>query len=188
MSPSRWDMPPVYLQSGNPENEDNATLAYKGQLGVRFTVTNPQRSPADNTTGAGRSKGYQVVKTDSTMSVSPFPGAVAWWADKTQYMVTTSVTKLGRGRVAGVFRNSPTKGNFTCIQVEGPAPVKIVDSPASPAVANTGQFVIPSATDGKADLLAAGTAASYPALGVVAGALNLGDNTIIVDLDVPVST
>ena len=32
-------------------------------------------------------------------------GAVAWWSDQAQYLVTTSVTTLGRGRVAGVFQN-----------------------------------------------------------------------------------
>lgn len=186
MSPSGWNQQPVYLQSGNPETEDNVSLLYRGQLGVRFFNTNPQRSAPG--ADAGRSKGYQVVRTDSTMSVSPFPGAVAWWSDKTQYLVTTDPTKLGRGRIAGVFRNSPVKGNYTCIQVEGPCPVKLVDAPTAAPTANSGQYIIPSATAGKADCLAVAAAATYQPLGVVAGALNLGDNTIITDLDVPVTT
>ena len=118
------------------------------------------------------------------MTVAPFQGAVAWWADKTQYMVTTTVTTLGRGRIAGVFQNAITPGNFGCVQIKGPATVKFIDAPtAAPTIA--GLFVIPSATNGKADCLAANTAALYPALGVSAGALNLGDNTAVVDLDVP---
>lgn len=185
MSPTGWGNQPVYLQSGDPESEDNATLAYPGQLGVRFTVLQPSRVAA----GAedGRSKTYQLVRTDSTMTVAPFRGAVAWWSDKTQYLVTTSATKLGRGRIAGVFQNAPTKGNYTCVQTEGPATVKFVDAPtASPTVA--GLFVIPSATDGKADCLAAGSAATYPTLGQSAGTYDPANTVGVVDLDVPQTT
>ena len=180
--PNGWNNQPVYLQSGDPENENNASLAYGGQLGTRFMVVQPSRSAA----GAedGRAKGYQLVKTDSTMAVAPYRGAVAWWSDKTGYVVTTTVTTLGRGRIAGVFQNSVTPGNYTCVQIKGPATVKFVDSPTA-APAATGGFVIPSATNGKADCLAAGSAATYPTLGVAAGSMNLGDNTAVVDLDVP---
>ncbi len=52
----------------------------------------------------------------------------------------------------------------------------------------TGKLVIPSATNGKADCLAAGSAATYPVLGYSAGAMNLGDNSAVVDLDVPETT
>ena len=183
--PNRWDMPPVYLQSGDPENENNATLAYPGQLGMRFTVIQPTRSAP----GAedGRSKTYQVVKTDSTMSVAPFRGAVAWWSDKTGYVVTTTVTTLGRGRIAGVFQNAPTPGYYSCVQVGGPATVKFVDAPtANPTAA--GLFVIPSATNGKADCLAAGSAPTYPALGVSAGVYDAAQAQAVVDLDVPSTT
>lgn len=183
--PNRWDMPPVYLQSGDPEQENVASLWAPGTLGARFTVIQPTRSPA----GAedGRSKTYQLIKTDSTMTVAPFKGAVAWWADKTQYLVTTTVTTLGRGRVAGVFQNAITPGNFGCMQTHGPATVKFVDAvTAQPTVA--GLIVIPSATNGKADCLAAGSAATYPILGYSAGAYNAADATAVVDLDVPETT
>lgn len=186
MSPNRDSQPAVYLQSGDPETENTPTLLYPGLLGARFTVINPSRG----TTGVEnvRSKRYQLIRTDSSMSVAPFRGAVAWWSDKTQYLVTTTVTTLGRGRIAGVFKGAITPGNFGCVQVEGPATTKIVDSPTAAIVANSGQFVIPSGTNGKADVLAAGTAATYPTLGVIAGALNLGDNTVVVDLNVPETT
>jgi hypothetical protein len=73
------------------------------------------------------------------------------------------------------------------VQFGGPANVKFVDAPtASPTVA--GLIVIPSSTAGKADCLAAGTAATYPKLGVSAGALNLGDQTALVELNVPETT
>lgn len=188
MSPIGWSNQAVYLQSGDPERESNPTLAYPGQLGMRFTTRQPHRAAA----GAeeGRSKTYQIVKTDSTMTVAPFKGAVAWWADKTQYLVTTTVTALGRGRIAGVFQNLPaypiTRGHYTCIQTGGPGITKFVDGAA--ITANSGQFVIPSATNGKADIIAAGTAATYPVLGVIAGTLDASAMECIVDLDVPQTT
>jgi len=183
--PNRWEMPPVYLQSGDPEQENTPTLHAPGTLGARFTVIQPTRSPAG--AEAGRSKTYQLIKTDSTMSVAPFRGAVAWWSDKTQYLVTTSPTALGRGRVAGVFQNAITPGYYGCIQRGGPATVKFVDAPtAAPTAA--GLFVIPSATAGKADCLAAGSAATYPALGVSSGAYNAMEAEGVVDLDVPETT
>jgi len=183
--PNRWDMPPVYLQSGDPESENVATMLYPGQLGMRFTVTQPSRSAPG--AESGRSKTYQYVKTDSTMSVQPFLGAVAWWSDKTQYLVTTSPTALGRGRVAGVFQNAISAGNFGCIQTGGPATVKFVDAPTSNPTA-AGLFVIPSATAGKADCLAAGSAPTYPPLGTSAGVYDAAQAQGVVDLDVPQTT
>lgn len=183
--PNRWEMPPVYLQSGDPETENTPTLSYPGLLGARFTVIQPSRTAAG--AEAGRSKSYQLIQTDSTMSVAPFQGAVAWWADKTKYLVTTSVTALGRGRIAGVFQNAITAGNYGCVQTHGPATVKFIDAvTAAPTAA--GLFVIPSATNAKADCLAAGTAATYPALGVSAGVYDAGNALGVVDLDVPETT
>lgn len=186
MSPIGKFMQPAYLQSGDPENENVPSLLYPGLLGAKFTVLQPARTAP----GAedGRSKTYQLVQTDSTMTTAPYRGAVAWWSDKTRYLVTTSPTALGRGRIAGVFQNAITVGNYGCVQTNGPASTKLVDSPTAAVTANSGQFVIPSSSAGKADVLAAGTAATYPPLGVVAGALNTGDNTVVVDLDVPETT
>ena len=187
--PNRFENPPHYLESGDPEKEASNTLLYPGQLGMRFTVIQPSRTPAG--VEEGRSKTYQRVKTDSTMTVAPFKGAVAWWSDQAQYMVTTSPTTTGRGRVAGVFQNLPTfpitPGQFTCIQVGGPAIVKFIDAPtANPSVA--GLFVIPSATAGKADCLAANTAALYPPLGRSAGTYDAAQAECVVDLDVMLAT
>lgn len=181
--PNNIRLQPLYLQSGDPESENVTSLAYPGMLGGRITIKQPG-PPGSPGAEDYRFKTYQLIQTDSTMSVAPFRGAVAWWSDKTKYLVTTSPTALGRGRVAGVFQNAIAVGNFGCIQTQGPATVKFVDAPtAAPTAA--GLIVIPSATAGKADCLAAASAATYPALGVSAGALNLGDNTAVVDLDVP---
>jgi hypothetical protein len=183
--PNNWGMQPVFLQSGDPEQENTPTLAYPGQLGMRFTVIQPTRSAPG--AESGRSKTYQIVKTDSTMTVAPFVGAVAWWSDKTGYVVTTTVTTLGRGRIAGVFQNAITSGNYGCIQTGGPATVKFIDAvTAAPTVA--GLFVIPSATNAKADCLAAASAPTYPPLGVSAGVYDATNTVGVVDLDVPQTT
>ena len=175
---------PIYISTGDPETVNDVTLQYPGQLGMRATIKQPS-GPGTPGSESYRDKTYQLVQTDSSMGTAPYLGAVAWWADKTAYKVTTDPTKLGRGRIAGVFQNAITPGNYGFIQTQGPASVKLVDAPTSAPTANSGQFVIPSATAAKADTLAAGAAATYPVLGVVAGSLNLGDNTIVVDLDVP---
>src|SRR5262245_53741919 len=161
MSPNRYEMPPMWVSTGDPETVNDPTPQYKGMVGMRYTIVQPPRSTPG--AEAGRSKRYQYVQTDSTMSVAPFPGAVAWWSDKTAYKVTTSPTTLGRGRIAGVFQNAITPGFYGFVQFEGPATVKFVDAvTATPTAA--GLFVIPSATAGKADCLAAGNAATYPVL------------------------
>ena len=185
MSPNRWDMPPMWVTTGDPETVNDPTPQYKGQVGMRYTAIQPSRSAPG--AESGRSKTYQYIQTDSTMSVAPFAGAVAWWSDKTKYLVTTSPTALGRGRIAGVFQNAITLGYYGFVQTEGPATVKFIDAVATaPTVA--GLFVIPSATAGKADTLAAGTAATYPTLGVTAGVYDAANAVAVVDLDVPQTT
>lgn len=202
LSPVGWGTQTLFSPSGDPEKDDipvspiTGQVAYPGQLGMRMTIIEPNRlAPGPF---QGRSKTYQLIQTDSSMATAPFPNAVAWWADKTKYLVTTSVTKLGRGRIAGRFPDngaggSITKGNYGFIQTEGPGLVKIIDAPTSAALA-TGLFVTPSATDGKGDILAAGTAPTYPPLGVTVSTMNPAytngpnDNTVIVDLDVPQTT
>lgn len=189
MSPNGWFSQPVYIPGGDPEAMNEPSLLYPGQLGIRFSYINPPRSiPADSQTLAtgeeGLPKTFKLVKTDSTMSVAPYDGAVAWFSDQANNVVTTTVTTLGRGRVAGVFKNSVTPGYYTCVQVKGKGKVKFVDTPtAAPSAA--GLFVIPSATNGKADCLAAGSAATYPPIGRSAGALQGGTSEAIVDIDVP---
>src|SRR5665213_2682779 len=119
---------PMYIQSGSFEGENvlAATDPYPGMIGGRATV---------NVKGVG-GKTYQRVLTDSSMAVAPFQGAVAFWSDKTRYMVTTTVGTLGRGRPAGIFQNAIVPGNIGYIQVEGRGNVFFIDTPtAAPTAA-----------------------------------------------------
>src|SRR5260221_1590107 len=159
---------PMYVQSGNLETENipisaGAVDPYPGMLGSEVTV-----NALTGATGTQPGRTYKRIQVDSTATVTPFPGAVAYWSDKTKALVTTAATN--RGRVAGVFRNAIGLGNIGFIQKTGPcAGVKIIDAPtATPSIA--GLIVIPSATAGKADVLAAGAAAAHPPPGVPNGA------------------
>ena len=116
MSPNSWFNQAVYIPSGNPETMNEPSLLYPGQLGIRFNYTNPPRTLPAETQEDGSPKGFQLVKTDSTMSVAPYQGAVAFWSNEASYLVTTTVTTLGRGRVAGVFKGAVTPGNYCCVQ------------------------------------------------------------------------
>jgi hypothetical protein len=183
--PNRFENPAVYLQSGDPEKENTPSLHAIGLLGSRFTVIQPtgRGSPATQ----GKSKRYQLVKTDSTMTVGPYPGAVAYWADKSNYLVTTVNTNLNA--VAGVFGNLVDKGNYTCVQIGGPSYVKLVDADSTAAV--VGDMVIGSAaTAGKGARVAGGTALTYASLGRVLAPLTklASEARVLVDLDVPEST
>jgi hypothetical protein len=179
---------PIYLgHQGDPETVAFDVWPYPGQIGAKVTI----QQPGPRGSGAGqvedyRSKTYQLVQGDSTMSVTPFPGAVMWWQDKSRYRVTSLPTSTSRGNIAGVVGNSsPGAGQTFFIQTEGPARVKVID--ASALAVAVGDSAIPSATAGKADRTAAGTAPTYPTLGLFASTINLGDATAIVDLAVPVT-
>ncbi len=168
----------IYLPNGgDPENQNEASLQQPGMLGGR--VINPSTSG---------NKEYQLVQVDSSTTNTPagtvYDGATAWWSNRDRFLVGTAPGALGRGNVAGVFVNAATPGRYTCVQVVGRHDqVKLIDGvTASPTAA--GLFIIPSATNGKADCLAAGSAATYPVLGRSASTLNLADSTCQVDLNV----
>lgn len=186
--PNRWEQPAVYLQSGDPETENVVSLLYPGQLGIRFTVIEPTRSIPVSTSSAGRSKRYQLVRTDSTMTVAPYKGAVAWWSDQSQYLVTTNspTTAQTRNRIAGAFVNAITPGNFGCVAIQGLATVKFIDA-VTQANLIAGAWVIPSATNGKADVVASATAPTQQPLGTLSSPLvfNASDLTCLVDMNVP---
>ncbi len=160
----------MYLPTGDPETVDiaEADYPYLGMIGTKITMNRPVRNPATGLV-AGHEKQYQLVRTDSNMTVAPFHGAVAWWQATATHTVTTDPTALGQGRIAGAFTFANVVGNLTLIQKRGPIEnLKFIDGVATaPTVA--GLHVVPSATAAKADTLAAGTAPTYPLLGTTIG-------------------
>lgn len=157
--PNNITQPAVFLQSGSPETENRAADGLSGgQLGSRITVKVPPATAG----GDQLAKGYQLVQVDSAMGTAPSAGAVAYWRRSSGYVVTTDPAIAGRGNVAGVFRLAATVDYICCIQQTGLVTDLQVQT-GTPL--DTGLEVIPSATAGKADVMAAGTAATYPVMG-----------------------
>jgi len=122
------------------------------------------------------------------MTVAPFKGAVAWWSTRATYLVTTSATN--RNSVAGIFQNdeavTPIKaGQFCFVQVEGPAITKFIDGDALTAATTNTRQVIPSATDGKAAVMALGTAPTHTVIGQTVGSGTAALALAVVELAIP---
>ncbi len=164
-----------WLQSGLPqsENRPSGTQNMDGQLGIRFTFNDP----AD----ANIAKRYQLVQADSVMDVVPYSGAVAYWLANTGYRVTTDVSVAGRGNRAGVFLGALTVNQIGCIQIAGKGPCDV--DTGTPLA--TGLFVVPSAADAKATVIAAGSPATYPALGRTVSATAISGTVYPVELECP---
>lgn len=155
-----------FVQTGDPTTVNETTPYAPGQLGKEVTVTNTSGS---SNPGQG-AKVFKYVQVDSGAPVVPSLGAVAWWLNRDNFIVTTYAGN--RGQVAGVFcAATPNVGNCGYIQIGGPAMVNLVFPPTA-VPTNAGMFVIPSATDAKADCLAAGSAATYQPLGTTSNTTN----------------
>ena len=155
-----------FVLTGDPTTVNETTPYAPGQLGCVVLVKN---TSAGVDPGQG-SKTFRYVQVDSTATVAPFKGAVAWWSNKDTFLVTTNAAN--RGQVAGIFTSAnPNLGNFGYIQIGGPAIVKFIDAVTSAPTA-AGLHVIPSATNGKADCLASGSAPTFPLIGVSNAAYN----------------
>ena len=110
----------IWLPTGNPDTTNISSTDFlslggqPGGLGIRF-----QASPATNA--------YQRVKLDSGATSATSVGIVAanqlaYWKDKSQYIVTNdSAQAIGgsgqgtssfRNFVAGIFRSAVTAGNY----------------------------------------------------------------------------
>ena len=92
---------------------------------------------------------------------------------------------LAYSAAEGVFLGAINPGRLAIIQTGGRhGQVKFIDAVTSAPDAS-GKIVIPSATAAKADCLAAGTASTYPPMGVSAGAYDATNTVAPVDLNIP---
>lgn len=175
-----------YVKSGDPETENSAVDVMPGTLGRYMTVKRlSSGTPVASDDPNGSDHTYRRIRVDSTMTIAPFRGAVAWYASRTGYLVTTDPSRQGRGRVAGVFKNAITPGNYGYIQTGGLCEQVKFQNPVTSSPTETGLIVIPSAEQAHADCLAAGSAATYPILGYSASAYDSTNFTATVDLCVP---
>lgn len=163
----------VYVGSGNPDTVNDSSLYAGGELGMALDWDN---------------RAYQLVQCDSG-AVAGGTGAVAnkdlaYWKDKTKYLVTNSLINAlggsseGRNQVAGVFRTIVGGGNFCFVLQRGDnAPVK------SDGNGSAGDSAIADSTTARVTNVAAGSAPTYQKIGVVRGAASGG--FINVDFDIP---
>jgi len=158
---SRYQNP--YLPNGGNPGDLNIAVASFRFIGMLGTIHTAQYLDAD---GVKRRKTFMLVKTNATLTAAPFDGCIAYWSAQDSYEVSTA---LVRGRPAGVFVNVPGVSSVCMIQILGRHPgVKyLASTTAAPSAA--GLHVIPSATVTEVDCLAAGTAATYPLLGLSVG-------------------
>jgi len=108
-----------YVISGNPDTVNAASAYFDGQIGQSIDVNDRE---------------YQFVQLDSGATASTATGVVAanqlaYWHDRSQYIVTndsanallSQTASSFRNNVAGVFRNAVTAGNYCFVLQQGRA-------------------------------------------------------------------
>lgn len=164
---------------------------YYGMVGKRLVCTAAMAAKLSDTTIATLYEGiYQYVQFKSGSTATPARGALVYWYDFENYIITPDVSATSNfggdnsGLIAGVILNSVTKGNYGFIQIAGKAGV-LFTTPITKTTPVQGDFVTAnSTTTNKADVLADATGLTGPtmkrALGVsietpVANAIKLVD-------------
>lgn len=138
-----------------------ADWRYPGQIGSAFTF---EEKDVD---GITRSKTWMLVKTASVLATATVNGTCLWWSDQDAFTVTTLATN--RGRVAGVALRVCAVNSVVAIQIGGRHPGVHVIAVPTAAASVAGMWVVPSATDARADVLALGTAPTHTPLGYAVG-------------------
>lgn len=161
----------VYISTGDPDTMNASELYKPGELGAVFDFAGSRR--------------YQLVQLDSGATAAPTVGVVAatqvaYWKDKTKYLVTNDLRFSQRNLAAGIFRMAVTAGYYCCILKKG----KAINVKAASATYADGDNVMPnSGTAADVTVVAAGTALTYGTLGVARGAS--GSGVVAVDVDIP---
>ena len=169
--PNERNQQPIHLGNAiDPDNVNETTLYYEGQLGAAHEWND---------------RSYQRVKLDSGATSSTSVGVVAanqlaYWKDKDAYLVTNdSAQAIGgqsangyRNFVAGVFRNAVTAGSYCDLLTAGDN-IPIADGGNTFAVGES--VIAEGATAAAADRVAVGTAPTYQLLGYARGAASGGN-------------
>ncbi len=188
----------IWLPTGNPDTTNIAAADWgptattvgmggqPGSLGIKFEASPPDRA-------------YQRVQLDSGATASTSVGIVAanqlaYWKDKSQYIVTNDVAQANasnmagvasvnsgfRNFVAGIFRSAVTAGRYCDILQRGRnISVKTTGTPA------IGDFLVSdtSTSTAQAATVTAGTAPTCKTIGVVSGSTVA--NVTPCDVDIP---
>ena len=188
----------IWLPTGNPDTTNIApgdwgptttTVGMGGQsgsLGIRFEASPPDRA-------------YQRVQLDSGATASTSVGVVAanqlaYWKDKSQYIVTNDIAQANaanlpgtamansgfRNFVAGIFRSAVTAGRYIDILQRGRS-----ISVKTTGTVNPGDTVVSDTSTSAAQGVAvtAGTAPTCKVVGIASG-LTVA-NVTPTDVDIP---
>ena len=166
-----------YVISGNPDTVNTATAYFDGQIGQSIDAND---------------KEYQFVQLDSGATASTATGVVAanqlaYWHDRSQYIVTNDAANGLRGNaansfrnnIAGIFRTAVTAGNYCFVLQRGR---NITVKEAGSATAGMLLEGDSSTTAAQTLGVAVGTYPSYLALGVVTVATS--GSTCTADIDI----
>src|SRR4051812_10820957 len=77
----------------------------------------------------GVAKAGQVVQYDSVATVAAADGSVAWWVDRSKYLVSVDIGASARGNRAGIMRAAAAVNEICVVQQRGKCSVLFLDSP-----------------------------------------------------------
>jgi hypothetical protein len=189
----------VWLPTGNPDTTNISATDFQGSttavsmggqpgsLGTRFEATPPDRA-------------YQRVQLDSGATASSLSGVVAanqlaYWKDKSRYLVTNDAAQANavnmqgvamansgfRNFVAGIFRTAVTAGNYCDILQRG----RNINVKTTGTV-NAGDYVVGDTSTTAAQGVALTAGATQTALKVIGiCAVAAANNVAQVDVDIP---
>jgi hypothetical protein len=161
----------VYISTGDPDTMNSSELYKPGELGAIFDFAGSRR--------------YQLVQLDSGATAAPTVGVVAatqvaFWKDRSKYLVTNDLRFSNRNEVAGIFRAAVTAGYYCCVLKKGNS----INVKADSATYADGDVLIAnSGTNAAAINIAAGTAPTYIPIGV-ARAVS-GSGVVPADVNIP---
>lgn len=159
---------------------------YSGMVGKRLVLTAAMASKLSDTSIGTLYEGiYQYVNVLSSATASPVRGALCYWSSYENYVVATDQVATNAAKVAGVFINVITKGNYGFIQIAGKSSILMKATITKATPADGDLVVADGATSPRGDVLADATALTSPTAKLILG-VSLGagvSNTIsLVDL------
>lgn len=166
-----------YLVTGNPDNENNATLYAPGELGAVYQRGDNQWQQVQVDSGATAAANLALAQNQ-----------ILYWKNKLAKIVTNdikqavgnSVSNAWSNHVAGVLRcASPTPGNYVWLMQRG-----LGISVKTSQTVTLGQSVIANTSTPVADVagVAVGTAPTAQKLGIATAAN--ANNLVTVDLNI----
>lgn len=172
----------VYVQTGDPDTWSLAVLQRPGELGKAYDYND---------------RAYQRVKLDSGATSATAVGAVAanqlaYWKDRSQYIVTNDkrfallggVANSFANNVAGIFRSAVPAGYYCDVLIRGRnTAVSVATADEGNVTGGVSVIADVTADTASADGVAVGTAVTYQKLGVCRTAST--SNVAYVDIDIP---